>query len=118
MQSRAKESNQGLHAAAVNQNVEDIVKQRNQKSICKAYALCRANAMQSKSKQPSLKHMQSKENAKESNQGLHAAAAVNQNFFPLAYAPPAFCFNCTQDVWTFPFIVFIICICMTNVHCS
>ena len=39
MQSKAnvKQSNQGLYAA-VNQNVEDIVKQRNQKSICKAYA--------------------------------------------------------------------------------
>ena len=33
-------------ATAVNQNVEDIVKQSNQTSICKAYALCRANAMQ------------------------------------------------------------------------
>ena len=38
--SNAKESNQGFHAAAVNQHVEDVkhVKQSNQTYICKAYA--------------------------------------------------------------------------------
>ena len=57
MQSNAKESNRGFHAAAaVNQNVEDTVKQSNQTYICKAYA------EQSKVEQSRF-----------------AAAAVNQN---------------------------------------